>query len=174
MKLAHFTAEAIIPVERIAAKIYAMRNEIVMIDSDLAALYGVETRVLVQAVSRNRARFPDDFLFQLDADEFENWRSHLVMSNPRIRMGLRHRPYAFTEQGVAMLASVLRSARAVEVNITIVRTFVRLRRMFSAHDELARKVAVHDHQIGELFEHVKGLLEAPEPKKNPMGFSQVK
>ena len=99
MKLAHLTAEAIIPVERIAAKIYAMRNEIVMIDSDLAALYGVETRVLVQAVSRNRARFPDDFLFQLDAEEFENWRSHLVISNPRVRMGLGTGPMPSQSRG---------------------------------------------------------------------------
>ena len=166
--------ENMIPVERIASKIYHLRGEIVMIDSDLASLYGVQTRVLVQAVRRNRERFPEDFMFQLDAEEFENWRSQVVISNPGARMGLRHRPYAFTEQGVAMLASVLRSARAVEVNIAVVRTFVRLRRIFSANQELARRVDKHDQEIGVLFEQVRGLLEAPEPSRKQIGFGSPK
>jgi len=161
---------SLIPAERIATHIYWMRNQTVMLDSDLAALYGVETRVLVQAVSRNKQRFPEDFLFQLTKEETENWRSQIVISNPGAKMGLRYRPYAFTEHGVAMLSSVLRSPRAIEVNIAIVRTFVRLRRIFATNDELARKVAQHDQEIGVLFEQVQGLLAEPEPKKNPIGF----
>ena len=110
-------------------------------------------------------------MFQLSKQELENWRSQIVMSNPAAKMGLRRRPYAFTEHGVAMLSSVLRSKRAVQVNIAIVRTFIRLREVLATNEELARKVAQHDHQIAVLFDEVQKLLEPPEPpKKRPIGF----
>ncbi|MBZ5621890.1 MAG: ORF6N domain-containing protein [Acidobacteriia bacterium] len=160
-----------IPIERIASQIYLVREQNVMLDADLAGLYGVETRALVQAVKRNADRFPEDFMFQLSKDELESWRSQIVMSNPGAKMGLRRQPYAFTEHGVAMLSSVLRSKRAVEINIIIVRTFVKLRRLLATNAELALKVAQHDQEIGILFEHVQALLEPPAPKKShPIGF----
>ena len=117
----------LIPVERIEKAILLIRRQKIMLDRDLAELYGVPTKVLNQAVARNRKRFPGDFMFQLSQGEFENWRSQIVTSNSAARMGLRRRPYAFTEQGVAMLSSVLNSERAIEVNIAIMRTFVHLR-----------------------------------------------
>jgi hypothetical protein len=107
--------------ERIAASIHLIRGQKVMIDSDLAALYGVATRVLVQAVKRNIVRFPDDFMLQLSKEKLDSWRSQIVISNPGAKKGLRYAPYAFTEHGVAMLSSVLRSKKAVEANIAIVR-----------------------------------------------------
>ena len=112
----------------------------VMLDRDLAALYGVETRVLKQAVRRNADRFPDDFMFGLTGKEFINWRSQFVTSNSD-KMGFRHAPMAFTEQGVAMLATVLNSKRAIDVNIAIMRTFVKLRQMLDSHARLAKKLA---------------------------------
>ena len=112
-----------------------------MLDRDLAGLYGIETRELVQAVKRNLERFPDDFMFQLDKEEFENWRSQIVISNPAAKMALRRRPYAFTEQGVAMLSSVLKSKRAVQVNVEIMRTFVRLRQILASDENLAKKIS---------------------------------
>jgi ORF6N domain len=164
-------SEGIVPIERIAARIYVLQGYAGMFASDLADLYGVETRVLIQAVKRNIERFPPDFMFQLTREDLENWRSQIVMTNPAAKMGLRREPYVFTEQGVAMLSSVLRSKRAVEVNIGIMRTFVKMRRVMATNEELARKVAQHDEQIGVLFDHVGNLLEAPEPrKKNPIGF----
>jgi hypothetical protein len=165
-------AKSIIPIERIAAQIYAIRGQSVMLDADLAALYGVETKAFNQAVRRNIDRFPEDFMFRLTDKETENLRSQFVTSSWG---GRRYNPYAFTEHGVAMLSSVLRSKRAVEVNILIVRTFVRLRRILSTNEDLARKVAQHDRQIGVLFEHVKNLLEPPPaPKKPPIGFIHPK
>jgi ORF6N domain len=166
------SAPSLIPVERIAATMYSIRGQTVMFDADLAALYGVETRVLVQAVKRNADRFPEDFMFRLTDKETENLRSQIVTSSWG---GRRYNPYAFTEHGVAMLSSVLRSKRAVEININIVRTFVRLRRILASNEELARKVAQHDRQIATLFEYVKTLLEPPPaPKKRPIGFIHPK
>ncbi|HUO06615.1 MAG TPA: ORF6N domain-containing protein [Candidatus Binataceae bacterium] len=165
-------SEPIIPLERIASRIYLIRGEKVMLDSDLAELYGVKTKVLLQAVKRNIERFPGDFLFQFSKAELENWRSQIVTSNPAAKMGLRRPPYAFTEQGVAMLSSVLRSKRAVQVNIAIMRAFVRLRQILASNRELARKVERHDRQIGVLFEAVRKLLAPPPaPKKHPIGFT---
>ena len=112
----------------------------VVLDRDLAALYGVETQALRQAVRRNADRFPDDFMFVLTGKEFINWRSQIVTSNSD-KMGLRHAPMAFTEQGVAMLATVLNSKRAIDVNIAIMRTFVKLRQMLDSHVRLAKKLA---------------------------------
>ncbi len=161
---------SIIPIERIATGIYLIRDQKVMLDFQLAELYGVETRALVQAVKRNLDRFPDDFMFQLSKAELENWRSQIVTSNPAAKMGLRRAPYAFTEQGVAMLSSVLRSKRAVLVNIAIMRTFVRLRQMLATHKDIARKIDQHDHDIAVLYDYVKKLLGPPATKKKPIGY----
>jgi len=161
--------QAIIPVERIANRIYLIRGEKVMLDSDLAELYGVETGALVRAVKRNSNRFPEDFSFQLTPLEFENLRCQTGTSNRW--GGRRYPPYAFTEQGVAMLSSVLRSDRAAEVNVAIMRTFVRLREILATHRDLARKVEEHDRQIAVLFDSLQKLLAPPNPpRKNPIGF----
>ena len=128
----------IVPVERIEKSIYLIRAQKVMLDRDLAELYEVETAQLKRAVRRNIDRFPKDFMFELTKQELEGWRCQFGTSNS-VRMGLRHRPMAFTEQGVAMLSSILRSKRAVQVNIEIMRAFVRLREMLSSHKDLERK-----------------------------------
>ena len=146
-----------------------------MLDHDLADLYEVETRVLVQAVKRNLGRFPADFMFQLTKEELENWRSQIVISNPDAKMSLRRRPFAFTEQGVAMLSSVLRSNRAVAVNIEIMRAFVKLRELLSTHKGLARKIVElekkYDRQFKVVFDAIRQLM-APDPpaKKRRIGF----
>lgn len=163
---------AVIPVERIANRIYLIRGEKVMLDSDLAELYGVPTRRLNEQVKRNIGRFPEDFAFQLTHDEFKALRSQIATLKPS-RRG-RHRkypPYAFTEHGVAMLSSVLRSDRATQINVAIIRTFIRLRQILTTHKDLARKVEEHDRQIAVLFDAVKKLLASPDPpKKNPIGY----
>lgn len=134
-----------------------------MLDADLARLYGVETKVVLQAVKRNPERFPEDFSFQIDNQEFENLRSHFVTSN---RGGRRYLPYAFTEQGVAMLSSVLRSPRAIQVNIEIMRAFVRLRRLLATNAELSRKLAAleskYDAQLKVVFDAIRELMKPPE------------
>ena len=162
--------DSLIPIERIASQIYLIRGEKVMLDADLAVLYGVTTGNLNKAMKRNRRRFPEDFVFQLSEDEYEALRFQIGRANEG-RGGRRSPPYAFTEQGVAMLSSVLRSDRAADINVVIMRTFVRLRQVLATNEELARKVAQHDQQIAVLFEHVKALLKAPDPpKKHPIGF----
>ena len=143
-----------------------------MLDADLAALYGVATRVLNQAVQRNRGRFPPDFLLQLSEEETASLRSQIVISNTR--GGRRHRTYAFTEQGVAMLSSVLRSARAIAVNIEVMRAFVQLRRFLDSNAELARKVSAlearYDGQFRTVFEAIRALM-SPVPKPHrAIGF----
>ncbi len=163
-------SNSIVPLERIAEKIYLIRSKKVMLDSDLAALYEVETRVLVQAVKRNMDRFPAHFMFQLSDEEFEYWRSQIVMSNPASKMGLRRPPFAFTEQGVAMLSAVLRSKTAVQISIAIIDTFVRLRKMLSAHDDIAQKIEEHDQHIAALYKHVQQLMEVPEGSKRRIGY----
>jgi hypothetical protein len=147
-----------------------------MLDTDLAVLYGVETRVLVQAVKRNSNRFPTDFMFQLSDEEANLLRSQIVISKNR-RGGRRYLPYVFTEQGVAMLSSVLNSERAVEINIEIMRAFVRLREMILSNKDLARKLDAlerkfesHDVHIRSLFEAIRQLMAPPEPKKRRIGF----
>ena len=169
--MAKAKSASIVPIEQIAAQIYVIRGEQVMLDSDLAALYGVTTAALNQQVKRNTRRFPEDCAFQLTAEEFDALISQFVTSKSG-RGGRRKAPWVFTEQGVAMLSSVLRSDRAADVNLAIMRTFVRLRRMLASNEELARKVAQHDQEIGILFEHVQQLLEPPEPpKKRRIGFN---
>jgi ORF6N domain len=149
-----------------------IRGKKVMLDADLAALYQVETFNLNKAVKRNLDRFPQDFMFQLSREEADN----LTFQNGIASWGGRRTPpYAFTEQGVAMLSSVLRSERAAQVNVAIIRTFVKLREILATHEELARKVAQHDRQIATLFQYVKSLLEPPPaPKKPPIGFIHSK
>lgn len=169
------TANALLPLERIASHIYLLRGEKVMFDFDLAQLYGVETRVLVQAVKRNRDRFPKDFMFQLDGEELEENRSQLVIGSQRHR-DPRWRPYAFTEQGVAMLSSVLRSKRAVQVNIAIMRAFVQLRQMIASHADLAKKLAAlerrYDQQFKIVFDAIRALMAEDEklPSSRRIGF----
>jgi len=170
----------LVPVERIEKAILLIRGQKVMLDRDLADLYGVATKVLNQAVRRKQKRFPADFMFQLSNEEFANWRSQFVTSNSSIKMGVRRRPYAFTEQGVAMLSSVLNSDRAIEVNIAIMRAFVRLREIMSTHKDLARKLAdlerklaEHDDKFAVVFEAIRQLMAPPPtPAKRRIGFSQ--
>ena len=152
--------------------IHWIRHEKVMLDRDLAELYGVETRALKQAVRRNKERFPEDFMFELNKKELADWRSQFVTSNSSSgdRMGLRHAPMAFTEQGVAMLSSVLRSKRAVEVNIAIMRTFVQLRRLMDSNRDLARKIEgleeKYDEQFALVFRAIKQLLAEDATRKS--------
>jgi hypothetical protein len=162
----------IVPKERIAASLYIIRGQKVMFDTDLSNLYGVETKVFNQAVRRNSSRFPVDFMFQLTKEELEGLRSQSVTSN---HGGRRYNPYAFTEQGVAMLSAVLRSKRAVQINIDIMRTFVKIRQMLQTNEELSRKVAQHDRHIAVLFQNVQKLLTpAPLDKKHRIGFALPK
>jgi hypothetical protein len=163
---------SLIPVERIERSILLIRGQRVMLSTDLAELYQVEPRVLVQAVKRNITRFPQDFMFQLTEEEYSNLKSQIVISSWG---GLRRaKPYAFTEQGVAMLSSVLRSKRAIQVNIEIMRAFVRLRRMLASHADLARKLdeleKKYDAQFKVVFDAIKELMKPPESKKRPIGF----
>jgi len=155
--------QSLVPVERIDKSIVLIRGQKVMLDADLAALYGVETRVLIQAVKRNIERFPMDFMFRLTRGEFKILRSQIVTS--RRWGGRRYPPYAFTEQGVAMLSSVLRSGRAVQVNIEIMRAFVRLRRMLASNAELAAKLAAlerkYDEQFKVVFDAIRRLMAPP-------------
>jgi hypothetical protein len=167
--------DVVVPAERIEQAILLIRGQKVLLDRDLAELYGVTTKVLNQAVRRNRKRFPEDFMFQLTKEEFENWRSQFVTSNLTAKMGLRRRPYAFTEQGVAMLSSVLNSERAIEVNISIMRAFVRMREFLSAHKDLARRLdeleRKYDSQFKVVFEAIRQLMSPPvPPPRRRIGF----
>jgi phage regulator Rha-like protein len=163
----------IIPSEIIERKIFLLRGQKVMLDSDLASLYGVQTKVLVQAVKRNINRFPSDFMFQLSEDEFSFLRSQIVTSSFS-HGGRRYLPYAFTEQGVAMLSSVLKSERAVNVNIEIMRTFVKLRELLSSHKDLVRKIDEmekdYDHKFKIVFDAIRALTIPPEKPKRSIGF----
>lgn len=174
----------------IQSRILFVRNQRVMLDADLAQLYGVETRAVVQAVKRNAARFPADFMFQLDVDEWASLKSQTVISNISNpgRGGRRTAPYAFTEQGVAMLSSVLNSERAVAVNIEIMRTFVQVRALAATHQDLAKRLSElelktealemqHDtfsrntrNQLREVFEAIRAIMTPPDPPKRPIGF----
>jgi hypothetical protein len=154
-------------------KILLLRGERVMLDADLAALYGVTTSALVQAVKRNPGRFPSDFVFQLAPEEHAVLKSQIVISR-REHGGRRTAPYAFTEQGVAMLSSVLRSPRAVHVNVEIIRAFVRLREMLTTHADLARKLAAlekkYDAQFRVVFDAIRELMEPPAKPRRSIGF----
>jgi len=140
--------------QHVERSIYLIRGQKVMLDRDLAALYGVETKKLKQAVRRNIERFPDDFMFILDAEEFENLRSQFVTSKTEPRGGTRYPPMAFTEQGVAMLSSVLRSKQAIQINIAIMRTFVKLHQMLETHEKLAQKLLELENSVDQRFQIV--------------------
>ena len=163
---------ALVPGERIENAILLLRGEKVLLDEDLAELYEVETRALIQAVKRSRERFPRDFHFQLTAKEAARLRSQIVISNGR--GGRRHRPYVFTEQGVAMISGVLKSERAVRVNVEIMRAFVRLRRLLVGHAELERKLAEleqrYDSQFAAVFEAIRQLMKPPARSTKTIGF----
>ena len=180
------SGEQIIPFEVIEKRIFLIRGQKVILSTNLAELYAVEVRSLVQAVKRNIIRFPNDFMFQLTESEYTNLKSQIVISKDggyhKNKWGgaRRSTPYAFTEQGVAMLSSVLRSQRAVKINILIMRTFVKLREILSTHKELAQKlkelelkIETHDGQIAAIFETINKLLAPPPAKKTKIGF-QVK
>jgi len=161
-----------IPAETIERSILLIRGSRVMLSTHLAALYDVEPRALIQAVKRNRGRFPADFMFQLTAGEWDNLKSQTVISSwggPR-----RATPYAFTEQGIAMLSSVLKSRRAIQVNIEIMRPFVRLRQMLASNAHLARKLTElekkYDTQFKIVFDAIRELMKPPEPNKRKIGF----
>ena len=160
----------IVPTERIVDKIYVIRNKRVMLDRDLAELYDVETRVLNQAVRRNIKRFPDDFMFELSREEIMGISQIVTSSNIKYSK----RVHAFTEQGVAMLSSVLNSDRAIQVNILIMRAFTRLRQMLSTHDELKRKIEAmerkYDRQFQVVFEAIKQLIDTEDKPKRKIGF----
>jgi len=163
-----------VPVEMIERRILLIRGQKVMLDFDLAELYQVSTKVFNQAVKRNLGRFPKDFMFQITKMEFENLRSQFVTSSWG---GRRYLPYAFTEHGVAMLSSVLNSERAVQMNILIIRAFVKLREVLAAHKDLARKMEELEHQqkehgrqLAAVYSIVKKLIDKPTKTQNPIGF----
>ncbi len=150
-----------------------------MLDSYLAELYQVETRALIQAVQRNRERFPKDFMFQMTKTELRNWRSQIVISNSTAKMGLRRPPYAFTGHGVAMLSSVLKSKRAVQMNILIIRAFLKLRELLNTHKDLARKLEdleivqrQHTSVINIVVDEIESLKQLPETPKRRIGFTE--
>ena len=167
--------DKLIPKEEfIAGKIYVIRNQKVIIDSDLAALFGVETKVLIQSVKRNIERFPGDFMFVLEKSEFDNLRSQFVTSSWG---GRRHLPMVFTEQGVAMLSGILRSPVAIQVNIQIMRVFVKMRKLISSYQELLEKIesieanATEQNQhIIRIYEIIKELIEPSYKNRNPLGY----
>jgi ORF6N domain len=163
---------AIVPAH-VERTIVLLRGERVILDADLATLYGVETRSLVQAVKRNLQRFPGDFMFQLTADEAAHLRSQTGISSAA-HGGRRYAPYAFTEHGVAMLAAVLNSPRAIQVSIEIVRAFVRLRAMLAGNAELARKLTAlekkYDAQFRIVFDAIRDLMALPAKPRRPIGF----
>ena len=163
----------LVPAERIEQSILLIRGHKVLLDSDLSSLYGVETKRLVEVVKRNKERFPDDFMFQLNGEEFDNLKSQFATSSSH--GGRRYAPYVFTEQGVAMLSSVLRSPQAVAVNIEIMRAFVRLRRLLATHADLARKLDAlerkYDVQFRAVFDAIRQLMAPPSnPPRKKIGF----
>jgi phage regulator Rha-like protein len=171
-------AKAPVPVEGITRSILVLRGHRVLLDEDLAALYGVEVRVLVQAVKRNIARFPEDFIFQLTASEWAALRSQFVTLKAGRGQHRKYQPYAFTEHGVAMLSSVLRSERAIAVNVQIMRAFVRMRELLTSNtalarklDELERKYKHHDEAIAAILSAIRELMNPPQPKRRPIGFT---
>ena len=164
----------IVSVELISTKILEIRGKKVMLDRELAKLYGVQSKVLNQAVKRNSKRFPEDFTYQLTKEETKNLKSQIVTSSWG---GVRKLPYVFTEQGVAMLSSVLNSERAIQVNILIMRAFTKLKEMLLTHKNLAvklealeKKYADHDEKIKAIFEAIKQLLQPPVEEKRRIGF----
>lgn len=163
----------LIPIERIEHAIYLIRGKKVMLDRDLAALYGVSTKVLKQAVRRHLTRFPDDFMFVLSASEFKDWRSQFVTSKSD-RKGLRYAPMAFTEHGILMLSTALNSERAILVNIEIMRAFVRLRQIIASDAALSRRLneleRKYDHQFTVVFKAIRQLIKPRARNRKEIGF----
>lgn len=166
--------ELALNIDSIKEKIYFIRGEKVMLDMDLAILYGVPTKALKQSIKRNIDRFPNDFMFELTKDELDNWRSQFVTSNLSLKQGLRIRPLVFTEQGIAMLSSVLNSPRAIQINIQIIRIFTKLRRMIDAYKELREKVEEmeknNETNFREIFRVIRLLIKEDEKPKSKIGF----
>ena len=165
-----------IPEETIISRIYLVRGQKVMIDRDLAELYGVETKRLKEAVRRNSERFPDDFMFEMTDNEFQNWRTQFATSKADM-IGLRYAPFCFTEQGVTMLSCVLNSNRAIETNIRIIRVFTKMREMLLTHKDILLKMEHFEKQIVRntediqlLFEALKQLLNPPQEPRRLIGF----
>ena len=174
------TKISILPDEVIVNKIYFIRGRKIMIDRDLAELYGVETKRLKEPVRRNVTRFPEDFMFEMDANEFELWRKGNIVSQED-KIGLRYAPFCFTEQGVTMLSCVLNSERAIEVNIRIIRIFTTLREMLLTHkdillklEQLENKIIAHDEDLQLIFKYLKELLNPPYTPIEPIGFKPNK
>ncbi len=169
-------SQNVIPIERIARHIYLIRALKVMLDSDLAELYGVTIGRLNEQVSRNRDRFPDDFMFRLTQEEYDALRSQIATLKRGRGQHRKYLPRVFTEQGVAMLSSVLRSKQAVQVNIGIMRAFVRLREMLAGNEELARRVELIDRKVSVLWQKFEAFINPPEDpkKKHPIGFIHPK
>lgn len=169
-------------VEQIESQIFLIRGQKVMLDSDLAKLYGVENRALNQAVKRNVERFPEDFMFQLTSEEYESLRSQFVTLKAGRGQHRKYLPYAFTEHGALMLGNVLKSERAIEVSLMVVRAFVRMRELVAGNKELAqklnqleRKVGAHDKAIAEIINAIRQLMMPEEPKKKrSIGFAPWK
>src|SRR6187401_2374071 len=165
-----------VPEERLLHHIYIIRGKKVMLDKDLASLYGIETKRLKEQVRRNRNRFPADFMFELNKKEFEKWRSQFATSNSEI-MGMRHAPFAFTEHGILMLSSVLNTDRAIKVNIRIMRIFIKMREMLHTHkalleklEQLEKKVTGHDDSIKLIFQSLRRFLQNQNPPRRRIGF----
>ena len=163
-----------IQLEVIEQRIFIIRGQKVILSPHLAQMYRVEPRALIQAVKRNQERFPQDFMFQLNREEFQNLKSQFVISSWG---GRRAAPYAFTEQGIAMLSSVLKSSQAIQVNIVIMRAFVKLRQVLASHKELADRLSELEQRMGKkdqeiiaLFEAIRRLMKEEEKPKTPMGF----
>jgi phage regulator Rha-like protein len=168
--------ESIIPRELVEQRIYLIRGQKVMLDFHLAKLYNIPNKRLKEQVRRNIKRFPEDFMFELTKDEYDRLRSQIATSKTG-RGGMRYTPFAFTEQGVAMLSSVLNSERAIQVNIAIIRAFVKLRNILATHEELRkkledleRKFERHDEQIRLVFDAIRELMQPPEKPKRKIGF----
>ncbi|MCK9640175.1 MAG: ORF6N domain-containing protein [Prolixibacteraceae bacterium] len=163
----------VIPDEIIIDRIYLVRNQKVMIDRDLAILYGIETKVLKQSVKRNIERFPTDFMFEMTKEELDNWRSQIVTSNAD-KMGLRYAPYCFTEPGVTMLSCVLNSKRAIEVNIKIIRVFTRLKEMVLTHKDILLKLEQMESQLFKNSKEIQVIFSALKQLLNPAQVSRRK
>ncbi|TDQ10159.1 ORF6N domain-containing protein [Pedobacter metabolipauper] len=167
-----------VPDEIVMNKIYKIRDQKVMLDRDLAVLYGVETKVLKQAVRRNRLRFPEDFMFEMSSEEFNDWRSQNVTSK-NDKQGLRYKPFCFTEQGLTMLSCVLNSERAIHVNIQIIRIYTRIREMLIAHkdvfirvEQVEKQLMNQDQKIEQLFNHLRQFIEKEHIPREEIGYKR--
>jgi hypothetical protein len=170
--------EISIPEEVILGKIYEIRGQKVMIDRDLAELYGVETKRLKEAVRRNIPRFPEDFMFEMTKVEFEDWRSRFASSKSD-RVGLRYAPFCFTEQGLTMLSCVLNSEHAIKINILVVRTFTKMREMLLTHkdlllkmEELEKKVSNQDDKVVQIFDYLKRFIQDQKTPRTEVGYKK--